>query len=868
MMGLVSNPHPAGPTALSDEGTDDANGSNNDVGIATANSPEGSPSQEDGPSQPGQQLQHQHDEDDNHVGTGENAGPQQEEDNINTDNAKVEGEAATATLPQDQDTSHQHHQHPPLSNMSMMSGPPSITKVKLQQDDDATNMTPTTCNTTLSQISPQRLDSVPHYPHPNTSAGGGGSGNEDAPNSISNNNPTVHGSTSGGMRMMLYPTNTNHTSLTTATPLYHHPSNHQHHHAQHPPPQPLTTLSSSTTNTTTPQASLHLLSSPYDHSHGSFSAITTISHVKQYFPMSVSSNMSGVGGGNHQYQFQYHNSSNRMQPPNNGSMPPPPPSSSHHPQQNQQQQRSQYVYQYQHFDPRSHEEEVVEKGNPTTTTAKKKVKQQLGGATMTTNYHEAHLHPMHPTATAGASNSASVGGAVGNHVIPPTVHMPNFPGGYSHKDVSPLTSHFSAMKNYSAVGGGAGGGSSSDMPDFGASPILAHSELEAGSGGGGTSTTAAIAEIQSGPPPGENAMPTTNKYAKTSPLDLLSSVSTSPVMAQPRKRAHSSYNMMHHHQQHPPHGHSTYSYPPPSQHPSYHHHPGASSYGVHYQQEDNSPASTTSTTTTSTDPTITPLKPMQSNLELMLSAANTLDIDESSKKAISNQHHNAKKRKLSSENAKTIKKRLLVNTSNLELTTSSSAVSTSMSLASGGNNLFSVGGYPPGFDLSTLPPTRLNNKSNNHSKVTTTKYIDSESVAQAQQALLLAEQALERPRVGKQLLLSMALVRTNPRTPPSCYPAHGTVLTDRFHWAAFPPLDMILRKNMKRYYELSTNKCQSRDQQEFNNELVSSVKTEAQKYGWEFDDKAFDDKKIRDRIRCFYKVRLQEIVYRQLHHEQ
>lgn len=100
----------------------------------------------------------------------------------------------------------------------------------------------------------------------------------------------------------------------------------------------------------------------------------------------------------------------------------------------------------------------------------------------------------------------------------------------------------------------------------------------------------------------------------------------------------------------------------------------------------------------------------------------------------------------------------------------------------------------------------------------------------------------------------MALVRSNPRTPPSCYPAHGTVLTDRFHWAAYPPLDTILRKNMERYYELSTNKCQSRDQQEFNNELVISIKAEAKKYGWEFDDKAFDDKKIRDRIRCFYKV--------------
>ena len=139
-------------------------------------------------------------------------------------------------------------------------------------------------------------------------------------------------------------------------------------------------------------------------------------------------------------------------------------------------------------------------------------------------------------------------------------------------------------------------------------------------------------------------------------------------------------------------------------------------------------------------------------------------------------------------------------------------------------------------------------------KASKAKLIDSEAVAQALQASTLARQALERPRVGKQLLLSMALVRTNPRTPPSCYPAHGTILTDRFHWTAFPPLDVILRTNMRRYYELSTNKCQSKDQQEFNNVLVMNVKREAHKYGWEFDREAFDDKKIRDRIRQFYKV--------------
>jgi NADPH-dependent 2,4-dienoyl-CoA reductase/sulfur reductase-like enzyme len=38
---------------------------------------------------------------------------------------------------------------------------------------------------------------------------------------------------------------------------------------------------------------------------------------------------------------------------------------------------------------------------------------------------------------------------------------------------------------------------------------------------------------------------------------------------------------------------------------------------------------------------------------------------------------------------------------------------------------------------------------------------------------------------------------------------------------------------------------------------VQQVKNEATKYGWEFDRKAFDDKKIRDRIRCFFKTHIQ-----------
>eukprot|EP00986_Skeletonema_menzelii_P003509 scaffold1089_cov131-Skeletonema_menzelii.AAC.2 len=167
-----------------------------------------------------------------------------------------------------------------------------------------------------------------------------------------------------------------------------------------------------------------------------------------------------------------------------------------------------------------------------------------------------------------------------------------------------------------------------------------------------------------------------------------------------------------------------------------------------------------------------------------------------------------------------------------------------------GSDLFSARRFPPGISSTTNPSIIGSAIKRAHS-------IAPEVADAAEKACILAQQALENPYIGKQLLLSMAIVRTNPRSPPSSYPAHGTLLTDRFHWAQFPPLDTILRKNMKRYYELSTQKCQSKDQQDFNNSLVEQVKSEATKYGWEFDRKAFDDKKIRDRIRCFFKTHIQ-----------
>ena len=62
---------------------------------------------------------------------------------------------------------------------------------------------------------------------------------------------------------------------------------------------------------------------------------------------------------------------------------------------------------------------------------------------------------------------------------------------------------------------------------------------------------------------------------------------------------------------------------------------------------------------------------------------------------------------------------------------------------------------------------------------------------------------------------------------------------------------------MIRYYELSTSKYQSREQLELLNELVQKIRDEARRYRWEFDNEKFDGKKIRDRVRSFYKTNIQ-----------
>jgi hypothetical protein len=60
----------------------------------------------------------------------------------------------------------------------------------------------------------------------------------------------------------------------------------------------------------------------------------------------------------------------------------------------------------------------------------------------------------------------------------------------------------------------------------------------------------------------------------------------------------------------------------------------------------------------------------------------------------------------------------------------------------------------------------------------------------AKRAAALAEQTVADPEMAKKLLLSMALVRENPRMAPSSWPPKGAVVPEGFHWAHLPNLEL------------------------------------------------------------------------------
>lgn len=82
------------------------------------------------------------------------------------------------------------------------------------------------------------------------------------------------------------------------------------------------------------------------------------------------------------------------------------------------------------------------------------------------------------------------------------------------------------------------------------------------------------------------------------------------------------------------------------------------------------------------------------------------------------------------------------------------------------------------------------------------------------------------------------------------------VITEGFFWREYPACEQILYNHMHKYYEISAIQKNYKVQQFFNNVLVEEVRTAAEESGFTIDPD-FCDKKLRDRIRCFYKTHLQ-----------
>lgn len=137
------------------------------------------------------------------------------------------------------------------------------------------------------------------------------------------------------------------------------------------------------------------------------------------------------------------------------------------------------------------------------------------------------------------------------------------------------------------------------------------------------------------------------------------------------------------------------------------------------------------------------------------------------------------------------------------------------------------------------------------------------------------DELLEDPDLERLVILQMAMQRnqhfqtmgvpglsedhkSDPNTALFTHPKReiSRVITEGFFWREYPACEQILYNHMQKYYEISAIQKNYKVQQYFNNVLVEEVRKAAEDSGFTVDPD-FCDKKLRDRIRCFYKTHLQ-----------
>lgn len=119
------------------------------------------------------------------------------------------------------------------------------------------------------------------------------------------------------------------------------------------------------------------------------------------------------------------------------------------------------------------------------------------------------------------------------------------------------------------------------------------------------------------------------------------------------------------------------------------------------------------------------------------------------------------------------------------------------------------------------------------------------------------EEQLADEVLFRRLVLIMALERPRPTSDNDPAKVLPLVIGEGFYWKDYPHIENVLYDHMEEYYEWSIKERQSKCQQSFNNKLMDEVRYVARKNGNEFDALVFDDKRLRDRIRCFYKTHIQ-----------